>query len=78
MAVASGPAGLVLARPVSRAVSTMDTHTKWQHMCVGTFTSGWGTCGTAAVAKCTVITCLVGEQPIARGVVIVGGARPHP
>ena len=50
----------------------------WPHMCLGTYTGGRGTCGTEAVAKCTVITCLVGEQPIARGVVIVNGARPHP
>ena len=78
MAVASCPAGLVLARPVFRAVCTMDVHTRWPHMCLGTYTGGRGTSGTEAVAKCTVITCLAGEQPIARGVVIVNGARSHP
>ena len=72
MAVASG---LVLARPVFRAACTMDTHTRWPHMCVGTYTGGWGTCGTEAVEKCFVISCLAGK---ARGLVIVGGARPRP
>ena len=51
MAVASGSAGLVLARPVFRAPCTMDVHTRWPHMCVGTYTGGRGTCGTEAVAK---------------------------
>ena len=78
MAVASGSAGLVLARPVFRAACTMDVHTRWLHMCVGTYTGGWGTCGTEAVVKCTVLSCLAGKQPIARGVVIVGGARQRP
>ena len=78
MAVANGPAGLVLARHVFRAACTMDTHTRWLHMRLQTYTGGRGMCGTEAIAKCSVISWLAGEQPIARGVVIVGGARLCP
>ena len=55
----------------------MDTHTSWLHMRVLACTL---VCRAHAALKpkCTVISCQASAEPIARGVVIVGGARPHP
>ena len=55
----------------------MDTHTSWPHMRVLACTLVGGA-HAALKPKYTVISCQASAQPIARGVVIVGGARPRP